>query len=329
MKVGLLSWIVDLNENKTGVDKSIYHLIKNLILMGKSPEISLLHYKRENRTSDWIYDEVSEFKIPYDLPLIRELIFVPYIIKKSKLDILHIPEHHNKFSMPFFFNKVPKIMTIHDLTPIIMPETHSTKYRRWWRWNFTLNLIKDKVDHFITISHSTKNDCMKYLNIPEEKITVVHIAVDEIYKPIINKDQIYDEIRSNYGIVDPFILFVGTLEGRKNIPTILKAFHKLKKKGINHKLVLVGMKGWNLDDIFESIKHLNLQDEIIFPGYVPESDLVKLYNLADVFVYPSLYEGFGLPPLEAMSCGCPVLTSNVSSLPEVVKDAGITLDPMD
>jgi len=119
------------------------------------------------------------------------------------------------------------------------------------------------------------------------------------------------------------------LEKRKNIPTLIKAFYESKRRRTNHKLVIVGKKGWKYDDIFETIDALNLKNEVIFTGYVPKEDLVKFYNTADLFVYPSVYEGFGLPPLEAMACGCPVITSNISSLPEVVGNAGITVNPYD
>ena len=143
------------------------------------------------------------------------------------------------------------------------------------------------------------------------------------------RQQIHDELKSEYKIDTPFILFVGTLEKRKNVPTLLKSFYKLKKCKIEHKLVIVGGKGWKYTKIFDLIEEFNLKGDVIFTDYVSDEYLVKFYNAADLFVYPSLYEGFGLPPLEAMACGCPVITSNTSSLPEVVGDAGIMIDPND
>jgi glycosyltransferase involved in cell wall biosynthesis len=289
----------------------------------------LLHYKRGGLSSDWIYDVAYEIKIPDSPLLIKEIFSIPDTLRKSDLDVLHFPEYHHDFLIPFFTNKVPKIVTIHDLTPLILPETHGTRFRLWWRWKFTLKLVKNRIDHVIAVSESTKNDCINYLDIPKEKITVIHNAVDDIFKPLIDKQKIENHLKKEYNIDHPFILFVGTLEGRKNVPQLINAFYEVKKMGLNHKLILVGMKGWKSEPIFEAIEKLGLKDEIIFPGYIPTSDLVKLYNVADVFVYPSLYEGFGLPPLEAMSCGCPVITSNTSSLPEVVGDAGILVDPHD
>ena len=135
-------------------------------------------------------------------------------------------------------------------------------------------------------------------------------------------------ILNNYGINEPGILYVGGLEPRKNVDGIITSFYKLKTRGVIHKLVIVSAtKGHYYDKILRMIKKLKLEKEVIFTGYVQPDDLPKVYNAADLFVFPSFYEGFGLPPLEAMACGCPVITSNTSSLPEVVGDAGIMVDP--
>ncbi len=124
-----------------------------------------------------------------------------------------------------------------------------------------------------------------------------------------------------------FILAVGTLEPRKNFATLIKGFVTFKKRHPDYKLVIVGKKGWKFKDIEASVEEYNMKDEIIFPGYIKEDELHKLYKLAKVFVFPSLYEGFGIPPLEAMASGCPVVSSNVASLPEVIGDAGLLIDP--
>jgi glycosyltransferase involved in cell wall biosynthesis len=239
----------------------------------------------------------------------------------KELDIIH-----NPCQIPTLFNFKQKcIITVYDLTPLLFSETHEKG--RVLMHKYLFPLILKKSDKIISISHHTKNDIIKHFKIPEDNIKVIHLAANENYKPL-NENEI-NNIKQKYNLNYPFILYVGTLEPRKNIPTLLKAFYKLKKQGIKHKLVITGKKGWKYKSIFETIEKLNLQKDVIFTGYVPDEDLPALYNAADLFVYPSIYEGFGLPPLEAMQCGTPVITSNTSSLPEVVGDAGIMVNPYD
>lgn len=187
-----------------------------------------------------------------------------------------------------------------------------------------------QADKLIAISEYTKGDLTKYLKISEDKITVVHQGVDhEKYKPM-PKD---DEIVNKYKLPEDMkiILYVGAEYPRKNLPTLIEAFGKLKKDYEGVKLVKAGnpQTGGAREKLIKLINKLGLENEIIFTDFVPEEDLPKLYNAADLFVFPSFYEGFGLPPLEAMACGTPVITSNASSLPEVVGDAGIMVDPHD
>lgn len=320
MKVGILSWIID--RQKTGIDNYLYSILQNMVKLKKSKELSLIHY---NRTGDTIYHKTNDVIIK-KMSFLTNLLSMPYAINKSKIDVLHVPAHYHTQITPFFLNRnLKKILTIHDLTPLLFPETHIKKNAILW--NSTLKLIKSKVDAIITDSMNTKIDCINYLKIPEEKIRVVPLAADARYKPLPHMELVKEELKNKYKLKLPFILCVGTLEKRKNIPTLIKAFNELITNEIKHKLIIIGQKGWKYNEIFETINRLGLNDEIIFTGYVPDEDLVKFYNAADLFVYPSLYEGFGLPPLEAMACGTPVITSNTSSLPEVVGDAGIMVDP--
>lgn len=329
MKIGIAAW--DMDEKKTGVGNYVLHLMENMIKVGKPEDLYVIHYKE---TDNHIFRKVHDIVPPRRLlkvpKLIRNVCIVPgmlYKVDQQNLDILHICHHHPIINTPFFLNKKSKkILTVHDLTPLFFPETHTKKFVLVW--NTTLKLIRKKIDQVIADSVSTKNDCIKYLHIPEEKIKVIYLGVDKIYHPIDNKSEIRGELERKYNIDSPFILYVGTLEPRKNIPALFKAFSKLRKR-MDYKLVIVGMKGWKYKRIFKTIKELQLEKHIIFTGYVSEEDIVKFYNIAEVFVYPSIYEGFGLPPLEAMACGCPVITSNTSSLPEVVGDAGILVDPND
>ena len=190
-------------------------------------------------------------------------------------------------------------MTVHDLTPIMFPKWQPVRARMYFR-----GILKHRfrfVDRFIAVSRSTKSDLMQFFNIPETKIDVVYEGVSGKFKPS-------EKARKN------FILSVGTLEPRKNMARLIEAYVALREEGkIEDKLILVGKKGW----LFNSIMDLpeRFKQDIIFKGYVPEDELVQLYQAARLFVYPSMYEGFGLPVLEAMGCGCPVITSNISSMP--------------
>ena len=144
-----------------------------------------------------------------------------------------------------------------------------------------------------------------------------------------NKEDLRVELNIKYKISRQFILYVGTVELRKNIPLLIRSFHKLLTKGLKLQLVLIGIHGYGFDQILKIINELSISEDVVILGYVPNEDIIKFYNIAKLFVFPSLYEGFGLPPLEAMACGCPVITSNISSLPEIVGNAGVLMDPYD
>ncbi len=183
-----------------------------------------------------------------------------------------------------------------------------------------------KADIIIADSYSTKRDIVKFFRIKEEKIKVVYLGVESRFHPISN----VEEYRLRNNLPSKMILNVGTLEPRKNVAALIRAFKKLKGRGLkDYKLVIAGDKGWLYKRIFDEVKSNDLQEEVLFLGIVEDEDMPMLYNCADIFVYPSLYEGFGLPPLEAMACGIPVITSNTSSLPEVIGNAGIMVDPDD
>jgi len=324
MKIGILPWT--LNSQRTGLENYLTSLITGMAEIGKSYEIYLI---RHEKTDDELSGVTNEVILPNMPKILKSPIGLPYAINKADLDVVHATAHYFSQITPFYLNSgTGKVLTIHDLIPQIYPETIDDK-QFFWLWKTTLDLIKNRADAIIAISNHTKMDCIKYLGIPEEKIRVIYDAADEIFKPEKNKEEMKNHLKDKYGIKFPFILSVGTLEKRKNLPNVLKAFYRLKKTGNHHKLVIVGKMGWKYNKIFSTMEELDLKKDVIFTGYVPDEDLVKIYNAADLFVFPSIYEGFGLPPLEAMACGCPVITSNTSSLPEVVGDAGVMVDPYD
>jgi glycosyltransferase involved in cell wall biosynthesis len=217
----------------------------------------------------------------------------------------------------------PSIVNIYDLSYLLFPQYFTRK---------RLNDIRGKVassikraDKILTGSESAKADIVNFLKVPGKRIKVTPFGVEETFKPQSSEE--VSLIRKKHNLPERFILFVGTIEPRKNIISLLRAYHKLVRSDVG--LVIAGGHGWLFEEIFREVSRLNLREKVMFPGRVSETDLPALYSAASVFVYPSVYEGFGFPPLEAMACGVPVIVSNTSSLPEIVGDAGILVNPED
>jgi len=322
-KIGIIA--NSLNDEKTGIGQYLFNLLRCILDIDKENEYFLINYKDNSCrlcSSNLKVKKIDNFFKPYIGPHGWHL-SLPYRLKKDNFDLIFNPSQ-----IPTFFRfSSPYIINICDLIPLLFPELCWGKSRKLFYQCLLPKTLKN-ASKITTLSHHTKKDLMKYFNISEDKIMTIHIAVDSNkYKPLA-KEKI-SEVRQKYNINLPFILYVGTLEPRKNIVRLIESFYKVRKNGNEHKLVITGKKGWKYKNIFETVRRLNLSDEIIFTDYVPDKDLPALYNAADLFVYPSIYEGFGLPPLEAMACGTSVITSNTSSFPEVVGSAGIMVNPYD
>jgi glycosyltransferase involved in cell wall biosynthesis len=231
-----------------------------------------------------------------------------------------------------FFN-APKehygalVVTIYDVSFVLQPQFH-IEANRLHCLQGTLNAAL-YADRIIAISMQTKQDLMDYFSIPAERIRLIHAAPSKIYSPERNVKVIRGTLE-RFGIFRNFILFVGSLEPRKNLKTLLQAYARYRQRYSSEELLVVaGGKGWLNDDLSQVVAEFGITDCVKFLGYIEEADLRVLYSAAKLFVYPSIYEGFGLPPLEAMACGAPVITSNTSALPEVVGDAATVIDPHD
>ena len=254
------------------------------------------------------------------LRILWEQMVLPIYSRKDRLDLFHYTDH----ALSLLFRKCPIIITVHDIAYLCLPNLLNTS-RKIYKKNI-LHVSIHKADIIIADSYATKRDIIEYFGIREGKIRVIHLGVESRFRPISN----VEGFRLKNNLPSKMILNVGTLEPRKNVVSLIKAFKKLREKGFkDYKLVIAGEKGWLYEEIFREVDHSDLKQEIFFLGVVGDEDLPLLYNCADIFVYPSLYEGFGLPPLESMACGIPVITSNTSSLPEVIGDAGIMINPTD
>lgn len=239
----------------------------------------------------------------------------------GNIQVFHATNHK---SLPT--GKVPLVMTIHDLTPQLFPQYHNAWIREVGK---RLPALIRRARHLIAVSENTRRDLIEHMGVAPEQITVVPLAPSpRFHAPHSPSDlRIFQE---RLGLDRPYILFTGTLEPRKNVPRLLEAFARLPdEKTREVDLVIAGGKGWLFEEVFETVARLNLEKRVRFPGFIADEDLPLLMAGAHLFVYPSLYEGFGLPPLEAMASGVPVIVSDRSSLPEVVGDAGIQVDPTD
>lgn len=246
-------------------------------------------------------------------------VWLPNEIRKLKIGVVHFPAYTGSFT-----NIGNNVVTIHDVIHKVNPDWFSPK--ELFLLDFPIRTAIKKSTKIIAVSQSTKKDIVKYYNIPEEKISVTLEAADSTFRPI-NDLSLLKSIRDKYALEGDFILCVGVLFKRRNIPRLLEAFSLLKKnKNVMHKLVIAG-PGRKYFDLNEVIDKFGLRNEVIYLGYVEQKDMPLLYNLCSFFIYPSLYEGFGLPVLEAMACGKAVITSNVSSLPEIVDNVGLLVNP--
>lgn len=215
------------------------------------------------------------------------------------------------------------ILTVHDLSPLAVPEMFSLKSRLWHNFIGIRKLI-NRADTIVAISEYTKSTLIDVLKVPESKIHVAQLGIDqESYHPQLQTAYLRD-VRNRYGLPGDFIFYVGTIEPRKNLNRVIAAFEKLE--GPEH-LLIAGKWGWKYSSLMDSIRYSPKRNKIHLLGYVPENDKPYIIKLAKLFVWPSLYEGYGLPALEAMAVGTPVLTSNVTSLPEVVGDSALMVNP--
>ena len=218
------------------------------------------------------------------------------------------------------------VLVIPDITHALLPEFHEGKGRLAAKFLLRRALARSR--WVVAASHHTRDDIIRYTGggIDALKVKVAHIACDEMYRMPPSSVQI-EAMKQRYAITSRYILFVGTIEPRKNIPSLIRAFERIATAHADVHLLVAGKPGWHVDEIVSTARRSPVAGRIQFLDYVPESDMPSLYAGASLFVYPSLYEGFGIPPLEAMTCGTPVITSNTSSLPEVVGEAAIQVDP--
>lgn len=271
-------------------------------------------------------------RIPENSPFKRHYINTPILslnapvklaskLKQHELDLYHAPH----FVVPAGKVAYPLVVTIHDLIPLIIPQTMPNALHRRYYHLLNQSAVR-KAAKIIVPSQSTKNDVVKMFNAPEDKVEVVYCVQDDLFKRAGEK-QIID-VKDKFAIKGEYIFALGNQKPNKGLEYLLDAFHKLKReRELRYTLIFTGEPSSKFPNVTKRIAKYGLQDEARFVGKLNDDELVALYSGASVFVFPSLYEGFGLPPLEAMACEVPVIASNRSSVPEVVGDAAVTVDP--
>ena len=321
VRIGLNAQLLSLSASYRGA--GIAHYIHQLLL--HLPDVSPYRYTAFVSDRGLRLDgmEVAGTRLPTQRPPVRilwEQACLPWELARRRIRLLHAMA----FVSPVLSGR-PCVLTVYDVSFALFPESFR-RFNRWYLQTMTRYSAK-RADAVIAISENTRSDLIRLWGIRPDKVRVTYCGVDAAFQPLDTAH--VERFREEQGLPPAYILFVGTLEPRKNVTRIVEAFAALKARGVKHKLVLAGAKGWFYQPVFETVERLGLEGDVIFPGFVARHELPLWYNAADLFVYPSLYEGFGLGPLEAMACGTPVVVSNRASLPEVVGDAGFQVDAED
>lgn len=333
MKIGIDLRCLESGE-KSGVGEYAVNLVENILRLDQANSYLLFSnsfWEKNNyleRFEKYPNVRVKKFHWPNKL---LNLCF--WYLNWPKIDrmlggaeVLFLPN----LNFAAWSKKTKVILTIHDLSFEYYPETFSEK-RRLWHWFINPKKLAGRAGRIIAVSDSTKSDLISRYGVDPSKIKMIHSAAAESFRVLDRNDLALAKIAKKYALPYKFILYLGTIEPRKNISGLIQAYDRLRRLGNpeldKYKLVIAGSVGWKSDQIFSAIENSPYSADIIATGMIASKDMPMIYNLASLFVYPSFFEGFGFPPLEAMACGVPVVTSNNSSLPEVVGDAAILIEP--
>lgn len=323
MKIGLL--IYGLDRPMTGISRYTYELVHALSALPDGPEIVLLAAGYLGPLAS--QEKFSVIPLPgcHLLPALLTLgnVLLPYLASRLELDLIHDPSG----TAPFLFGsgRAKVVVTIHDVFALSIPgySSHLDNliYQYWLP-----RLLPRRVDKIITVSQVSRQDIEHYLHIPTRRIQVIPYGIHDRFQ-LMPRDKVRAHLHQRFGLDGSYLLYVGALTRRKNIERALQAYAQIALDFNDLRFVLVGPRIWQGTPIEAVIAEHKLQDKVLMTGPLQDDDLPVLYNGASVFVFPSLYEGFGMPPVEAMACGAPVITSNTSSLPEVVGEAALKVDP--
>jgi glycosyltransferase involved in cell wall biosynthesis len=310
--------------NPVGAGNYLIQLVRALAALETGHQFTIFAQQSGRELIGGLPEHVHWVVVPNLRPAVRllwEQVRLPALVKRSGVDLLHSPHYTRPAILP-----CASVVTFHDMTFFLFPELHT--WAKQIFFPFAIRHSASHADALIAVSENTRRDAMRILGIPPNRIFTTPLGISEGFHPI--EDQvILEEGRQRYQLPAKFILYVGLIEPRKNIPLLLKAYARLVNQVDLPPLVLVGRQGWMHEQVYQLLEQLELKDRVHFKGYIPAQNLPIVYNLAQLFVYPSTYEGFGFPPLEAMACGTPVITTAISAMLDNVGDAGLLIPPQD
>lgn len=316
---------------KSGVEEYTGNLLAHLFFLDKKNQYKLfLSSFKKPRLNFEKLRNFPNIEIKY-LPYPNKLLNLGFVLLKypsldqllEGVDIFFSPN----IIFTHLSSGVKQIITFHDLSFERHPEFFSLKRRIWHRLVFPASQAQ-KAQRIIAVSESTRNDLVQLYHLEPKKIKVIPSGLLKIFKPRAKNSPLVLKVKKKYNLPDQFILYLGTLEPRKNLAGLILAFNQFKKRERrDYKLVIAGKPGWLCHDVYKLARRSFYSRDIILTGFIDSLDKPYIYNLAEFFVYPSFYEGFGFPPLEAMASGIPVITSNITSLPEVAGDSALLVDP--
>lgn len=323
MKIGID--LTPLPSNPVGAGTYMIQLVRALVALPTEHQFVLFSQQRGKKAVGDLPSDRAAWVITPDRDpaarLIWEQLRLPNLVRSSGIQLLHSLHYTRPFLLPCH-----SIVTFHDMTFFLFPEMHTRSKRLFFPR--AIRFSAKHSDSIIAVSDSTRRDAIRILNLPPERIVAVPNGIDQVFRPVADRQSL-QECKRKYGLPDEFILYLGLIEPRKNVPLLLDAYAHLSRQKSIPPLVLAGRRGWMVDEVFRLIDELQLKDKILLPGYIDSDDLPLIYNLASIFVYPSTYEGFGFPPLEAMACGTPVITTAVSAMLDYVGEAGLLVPPQD
>ena len=309
---------------RAGVSHHIEQLLQHLALIDQANRYTI--YTTRGIDSHALGLSANFAVRPSLLPTINPRVRIPWeqLLAPLLLRLNGASLFHGMLNVLPFACPVPSVVTVHDLAFIRFPHTFRAYNRTYL--DFATRLSVRKASHILTVSEYIKRELVELLGVPAERVTVTYNAARSHFSP--PAASVLAAFRASKGLPDQFVFYVGTLEPRKNLTTLLEAYASVAREH-SAPLIVGGGKGWLYGPIFEQLERLGLHDKVKFVGYIDEEDLPLWYAAATVFAFPSIYEGFGMPPLEAMACGTPVVAANSASLPEVVGEAGLLVEPHD